>query len=859
MLKISRFTIEGRDNGCITDECHPHFSYALESDAKNVKIQAASLRIGDWIGDAKEQIRIPYDGPALPPYSEFDAELNVTLDNGESANAALHFETGRQDSPWEGQWISDPDYHFTEKHVSPKPMIFQRRITPRAAVKRARIYATALGIYDIYLDKERVGNRFFAPGFTSYRTNLMYQTYDVTKMLTGGQGTVLSVIVAGGWAVGSFVFTRVNRQAADRQALLLEVRIDYEDGTHEVIGSDPSFEVSEDGPVRMADLYDGETFEAGREPGDYHPAAVEKLRVHPGIVADSGDPVTTHERFDPVSVTDGPEESLIFDFGQNFAGVVELGIRGAAQGQEICVRHAEILNRDGSLNTSFLRSAKATIIYLCREGDQTFLPTLTYMGFRYIEVKVNGMSRDEIREKIHPVGVALYSDLHRTGDFSCSNELINRLQQNIVWSTKSNFVDIPTDCPQRDERMGWTGDINVFSPTAAFNYDCDRFLSKWLRDVKAEQLPTGGIPNTVPVNGYQFPATMPKMCIDWWGDACVNVPWQLYLSGGNRQILEEMYPVMTKYVKACSRWAKLFSFGRHRYIWNTPATLHFGDWVAPDVPKMQQWQQRAKWTATASIYVTASITAKAAGVLGKAEDEKFFQNLAEQTADAYGSILMDGHGKLSEEFQTGYVLPLHFGMLRGEAKQNALDHLVALIEKNDYCIGTGFPGTPYILFALADNGRADVAMKMLLNTKCPSWLYEVASGGTTIWERWDGLDENGECPIGDDGTGLMISYNHYASGAIGDFLYRRLAGLEKTAPAFQSFRIKPLITGDITGARARLETPYGVAESDWKIDGGQFTLHFTVPVGTTCEVVLPSGRSRVYGSGVYETTEPLKV
>ena len=495
--------------------------------------------------------------------------------------------------------------------------------------------------------------------------------------------------------------------------------------------------VSENGPCRMADLYDGETFDATIEPGSitWRNASKEALRVHPVIFAENGAPVRAKERFKPVSCSK-IENTLIYDFGQNLAGVVSLNLNGTA-GQVITVRHAEILNPDGTLNTTFLRTAKATATYICKDGIQTYMPRLTYMGFRYASVE--GVDEKDLEIE----AVALYSDMDEIGSFSCSNELLNQLQSNIKWGAKSNLVDIPTDCPQRDERMGWTGDIAVFGPTACFNFDMRRFLDKWLCDVRAEQRKGGGLPNTVPVNGYGFPATMPKMAIDWWGDACVLVPWALYRATGDRTILEQNYSMMKKYVRACKFWANLIGFGKHRYLWHTPSVFHFGDWVAPDVPQMSQWQKRSKWTATASLYNTSATVAKVAEILGKEDEAAAYQKLAAKVADTYESLLTDGNGKLLEEFQTAYVLPLHFNMFRKENIQKAADNLARLVRNNDYRIGTGFPGTPYILFALADNGHEDDAYRMLLNTKCPSWLYEVQQGATTIWERWDGLDENG--------------------------------------------------------------------------------------------------------------------
>ena len=850
MLNITRFAVENLTQGCVTDVRRPRFSFALDSSREGAALRRAVLRVGDWEGEAAGQIAVPYGGAPLEPFTVYTAALTAEDDAGETARAQLTFETGRLDTPWTGKWISDPAYKFTEKKVSPKPMTFRRRVRTDRKIACARIYATAMGIYELTVNGQKAGDRYFAPGFTSYQANLQYQTYDVTDLLTGDD--VIQAVVAGGWAVGSFIYTRVNRVTADRQALLLELRLTYEDGGVETVGTDETWEVTEEGPYKMADLYDGETYDATVRPEDVHwrMAAEERLRVHPRITADYGAPVKARERFAPVGRNKQPDGALVYDFGQNFAGVVELKLKGK-RGQVVTVRHAEILNPDGTLNTRFLRTAKATATYTCADGEQTWSPRLTYMGFRYISVEGVGEADVEV------TGVALYSDLEQTGSFACSNEMVNQLQSNITWSARSNLVDIPTDCPQRDERMGWTGDIAVFAPTACFNFDMGRFLDKWLLDVEAEQLPTGGIPNTVPAQGFGFPTTMPRMAVAWWGDACVLVPWAEYQARGDVEILRRMYPVMKKYIKACRFWCG-FGLSKNRYIWNMPGVLGFGDWVAPDVPQMSQWQGRVKWTGTASLRNTSALAAKIAGILGEEEEAAYYRELSEKTADAYCSVLTDGNGKLLEEFQTAYVLPLYLDMFpTPQVKAGAVDNLVRLVERNDYCIGTGFPGTPYLLFALADNGRADAAYKMLLNTRCPSWLYEIKMGATTVWERWDGLDENGVCPIGDDGTDMMISYNHYGFGAVGDFLYRRVAGIEPVEPGYKTFAVRPILGGGLTWARAAVRTPYGQAGADWKIENGTFSVTVRVPMGTRCKLTLPNGTEKVYPSGTHTAACPL--
>ncbi len=843
MLKIHRFTCERMAENCVTDLRSPTFSFSVESDREGASLAKASLACNGWSWEGTEQIAIPYAGKALEPFTSYEAKLCVTDDAGETAEAVLTFATGRMDMPWQAKWITDGSYTFTEEKVSPVPMTFRKELPITKEIASASICATAMGIYQLDLGGEKVGDLYFAPGFTSYKTDLQYQLYDVTEQLK--KSHVLTATVAGGWAVGSFVFTRKNRVSADRQALLLEVRVTYADGSTEVFGTDTSWQVTMNGPVRMADLYDGETYDATRDlaQADWHAATEETLRISPKISLQLGNPVRVRSTLFPVSQTKCGEET-IYDFGQNFAGVVSLSLNGKA-GQVITVRHAEILNPDGTLNVSFLRTAKATATYTCTDGSQVYSPTFTYMGFRYIAV--SGIEPENLTVK----ALVLCSDVEDKGSFTCSSPLLNRLQENIRWGAVSNFVDIPTDCPQRDERMGWTGDIAVFANTACFNFGMDRFLDKWLRDCRSEQHRGGGLPNTVPVQGYGFPATMPVMAIDFWGDACVLVPWALYQASGDVRVLRDNYEMMKRYVKACRFWAG-FGVGKYRYIWHTPATLHFGDWIAPDVPKMSQWQGRSRWTATASLCNTSGMLSRIAKILGEDRDAETYRKLSEKVADAYVSVFTDGNGKLKDEFQTGYVLPIYFRMFPDdETRRKAAGNLAALARANNHCIGTGFPGTPYILFALADNGQAEEAFSMLMNTRCPSWLYEVRVGATTIWERWDGLDENGNCPIGDDGTDKMISYNHYASGAVGDFLYRRIAGIDPLAPGYKRFAVKPLVGGGLTAARGETETPYGRVVSDWKVENGKFTIQVQVPVGSSCELTLPDGSKKELASGVH--------
>ncbi len=853
MIEIQRFSVEYSTKKIITDEKHPTFSFELFSDENDVEIENIIFSLNGWRKEFLDERVIKYEGEPLKPFTKYVATLSLKTTNKEEASQYIEFETGFLGTRWKGKWISDPKYKFVEKKVSPKPLAFQKEIKfEKDLIKSIKLYATALGVYSVFINENKVSDRYFAPGFTSYKTNLMYQVYDLTNDLKNNDK--LNIVVAGGWAIGCFVMNRKNRNAHDRQALKAELLIEYEDGSVQIIPTDETWLVNSKNQFVASDFYDGETYDArlGFDKLEYHKATLEEVSISPTLKADYGVEVIEHEVFKPkyINKINGRE---IYDFGQNFAGIVRFKAKNLKEGQEIIIRHAEVLTKDGELDVKLLRSAKASLHYIAKgEKEEIYSPTFTYMGFRYIDI--TGINKEDIEIE----GVALYSDLDQYGDFNCSNELINRLQKNIEWSSKSNFIDIPTDCPQRDERMGRTGDINVFSRTAYFNFDMTRFLNKWIEDVRAEQGRGGGIPNTVPKNGYGFPLTMPLMAIDFWGDACINVPYNVYFETGDLTSLTKNFEMMKSYVKAEAFWSKLFSLGDNRYIFKTINMLHFGDWVAPDVIKMSSWQARHKWTATASMKLCSDKVSEIAKILKNKDDEIYFNSLSEATAKAYVNKLTDGNGKLLNEFQTGYVLPIYFDIFDKEMSLKAASNLANLVKTNNYCIGTGFPGTPYILFALLDNKQEETAYKMLFNTSCPSWLYEVKVGATTIWERWDGLKEDGTANVNEDGTGGMISFNHYASGAVGDFLYRRIAGIEAVEPGYKRFKIEPKIPKELTYANAYTHCLYGKISSSWKIVNDKFALSIEVPIGTECEVKLPSGKTIIVKNGNYNFEENME-
>ncbi len=833
MLEIRNIRIDGKNDNR-TDHSEPELAFTPESDIPDTDLTDAEVTVcGRTFDCGNNRTGFPLKGLDLQPFTEYPIEIRVRDNHGQEAAAAASFRTGRLTLPWMASWITDKDYSFGKKQ-SPVPMTFRRRFVTQKPIRRAYITASAIGIYELTLNGEKVGDSYFAPGFTDYKKNLQYQFYDVTKQLT--RSNTLIAVVAGGWAVGRFTYENKNKITAPRQALLLELFTEYTDDTAERIVTDGSWEVTLQGNYRKACFYDGESYDAtvNSEQAIWKPADMMRLPFGPKMTLENSR-VVCREILHPVSHFENSIGETIYDFGQNFAGVAEFRICGKA-GQVITVRHAEILDGD-RLYTASLRTAKAEIRYICKEGVQTYSPRLTYMGFRYIAV--SGIASDALEVK----ALVLSSDFEESGNFSCSDALLNRLQSNIRWSAISNFVDIPTDCPQRDERQGWTGDIAVFASTACYNFSLSRFYEKWLKDMRLEQGRGGGIPTVIPLHG----CSTPVVATACWGDSCILVPWAEYLAGGNSELLRRQYPCMKRYMKAVRFWASLSGFGDRKYIWKW--LFQFGDWCAPE-GYIRDWMAKGKWVATAYFANSCGLMAKIADVLGEKDDAVFYAGLREKVCRAYRNLLTDGKGNLRKSFQTGYVLPLYFGMEQGENAKAMAANLNRLIIENDYHLNTGFTGTPYLLFALADNGYADTAYRVLMQDTCPSWLYCVKMGATTIWEQWNTITQ--------DGKPRDPSMNHYAYGAVGDFLYRRVLGLEPSEGGYRIFTVKPMPGGGLTWAEGFTGTPYGKIRVRWEIQDDIFSVTLNVPVSTICRLVLPSGKNFELRSGVHCIKEPFE-
>ncbi|MFJ2235050.1 glycoside hydrolase family 78 protein [Streptomyces sp. NPDC087859] len=746
---------------------------------------------------------------------------------------------------WSAHFVT-PDWDEDPQTDQPCPFL-RREFDLRGPVRSARLYATAFGVYEAEINGTRVGDDVLAPGWTAYDKRLRHQTYDVTGLLRPGRNA-LGAILGDGWFRGRIGFDGKTRAVyGDRLALLAQLEVEYADGTTERVTTDGSWRAAT-GPIVFSSLYDGEAYDARLERSGWSEAGHDESgwrgvrvveRDLSTLVAPDGPPVRRIEEIAPVSVTTTPSGRTLLDFGQNLVGRLRLTVSGQA-GRVVVLRHAEVLE-DGELCTRPLRTAAATDTYTLRgEGAEVFEPRFTFHGFRYAEITgaPDGFDPTTVR------AVVLHSDLERTGSFECSDDLVNRLHENVVWGMRGNFLDVPTDCPQRDERLGWTGDIQVFSPTASYLYDSAGFLGSWLADLAVEQGADGVVPFVVPKVGVAG-ADTPTAA---WGDAAVVVPWVLHERYGDTGVLTDQYDSMRGWVEHVASIA-----GPSR-LWDSG--FQFGDWLDPTAPagRPDAAATPAELVATAYFARSTELLARTAEILGRDGDAERYRALAEEIRVAFRAEYVTGAGRMMADAPTGYALALCFDLLASDAQRtHAGNRLAQLVRAGGHKIATGFVGTPLICDALTRTGHADTAYRLLLQQECPSWLYPVTMGATTVWERWDSL-----LPDGTVNPSGMTSFNHYALGSVADWLHRTVAGLAPAEPGYRRLRVAPRPGGGLTHARAKLRTPYGYAEVSWSLAGTELTVDVLVPPNTTAEVVLPDGGgdSVEVGSGRYSWTVP---
>lgn len=827
------------------DVAKPRFSWQLNSRARGAAQSAYEIRVATdrdglrrtgslvWDSgkiDSRQSIFLSYGGPALQGRTRYFWQVRVWDERGSDLgwSRVAIWEMGLlSPAEWSADWISPATHDGEETRQLP---MLRRDFEVHGLIQYARVYVTSHGLYELFINGHRVGDELMTPGWTSYNHRLQYQTYDVTNLLNGGRNA-MGAVLGDGWYRGVVGFAGVHDHYGNRLALLCQLEVTYQDGHREIIGSDAQWKTAY-GPILSSQIYDGESYDArleragwnasGYDDADWSP--VEVMAASKEIlVASEGPAVRRINELVPIKIFKTPSGDAVVDLGQNMVGWVRLKVKGPA-GTVVTLRHAEVLDQNGNFYTDNLRSAKSTVSYtLSGRGMEIFEPHFTYQGFRY--VAVSGYPGKLARDSI--TGITLHSDMAVTGTFTTSETLIDRLQHNIQWGQKGNFLDVPTDCPQRDERLGWTGDAQVFAPTAAFNMDVDGFFSKWLKDLAADQLDTGSIPFVVP--DVLSTSDRPIGGAAGWGDAATVIPWELYLAYGDKRVLEDQYVSMRRWVEYEQSRAGADE------VWD--GDTHFGDWLDYFSAGTHSsfGSTSTDLIATAYFAHSTDILRQTALILGRDKDAARYRDSLAKITAAFQRVFVASDGTVGAGTQTAYVLALDFDLVPAELRATAAQKLAADVRARGH-LTTGFLGTPKLLSVLTRFGYIDEAYLLLNRERFPSWLYPVKQGATTIWERWDGVK-----PDGTFQDKAMNSFNHYAYGAVGSWMYQTLGGIniDPGAAGYAHFLIQVQPGGGFTHAHTKHDSPYGGIRTDWILKGGRMTLNLVIPANSGATLRVP--------------------
>lgn len=693
---------------------------------------------------------------------------------------------------WQAKWIKP------RRDMGDIVPVFAKEFKLHKELREAHLFMTAMGIYEAKINGHRVSQYVLAPGWTSYAHRLQYQEYDVTEMLQ--EDNQIKVFLGKGWYRGILSGDAQAVWRTKPAGLLVQLELTYTDGQKEIITTDESWRVSES-EIRYSELYHGEIYDARYEP--LLDEEVEEFEGAEGeLIPQEGEEIREKEILMPTQIITTPKGEVVVDFGQEVTGYVEISLEAKA-GDRVRLSHSEMPDKDGNFYNANYRSAKADYIYICGDGKQSYHPRLTFYGFRYIRVdEFPGGASNAKLENFR--AIVVYSDIKRTGHFSCSNPLLNQLFSNVIWGQKDNFLDIPMDCPQRDERLGWTGDAQMFARTAALNFDVEKFYAKWLSDMGVDQYENGLIPQVVPDIKHD------SLTSAAWGDAATICPWEIYMAYGNPEILEKQFQCMKKYVDYIS------SNTAEENLWI--GHWHYGDWLGLDAEQgSYEGSSRKDLIASAYYAYSTSLLVKAGKVIG--EDVSQYEALHHRIVKAFQEKYP------TYTTQTECAIAVHFRLAKDCQKTS--DQLAQLVKDCGMKLQTGFVGTPYILHALSDFGHKDVAYSLLLRTEYPSWLYPVTKGATTIWEHWDGIMENG-----DFWSDNMNSFNHYLYGAVIDWVYTVAAGIKQVEgyAGYQKVQIAPLPDERLDWLKVSLDTRSGQICSEWRKDGDTWCYDITTPV-----------------------------
>ncbi|PGU02514.1 alfa-L-rhamnosidase [Bacillus cereus] len=853
MLTIKKLLCDNKNNPIGIDSKVVKISWQLESNNKNVKQRAYHLQVAtdkdfetivfnSQKVETDQSLHIPID---LFPYrAETRYFYRVKVwDNYEEetpwSNVAF-WETGLQGyDNWRGNWIA-------AKKERTQVMSFNKSFSIKKVVKKARLYITSLGLYEASINRERVGDCYFTPGWTSYDKRVLYQTYDITHLLKIGQNDI-STLVGNGWYKGPITMHHVRNYYGERRAIIAQLHITYEDGTEEEIVTDETWKVTPSS-ILYSEIYEGEVYDARLEESGQEVEHVEVIEHSKQIiVAQENESIRKMKMIKPISISKLPDHEWLIDMGQNMVGWVRFTVHHVYSGQKIELNHAEMLNKDGSLYTGNLRKAKQKIVYIAKgEAEEKFDPHFTYQGFRY--VKISGLTQPPQIADFE--GIVLHTDMEKATEFETSNPLINQLHHNVEWSQRGNFFDVPTDFPQRDDRLGWTGDAQMFIGTATQIMNVQSFFKKWLQDLSLDQNVNGAVPLVIP-DAFGKRADFDLDTSGGWGDAAIICPWVHYLHYGDVSILKEQYDSMKKYIDY------IRSQGENEYLWDTG--YHLGDWLALDTkPNVYEGGTDKHFIATAFYAYSTSLVQKIAEILGEKTDAKFYKELHGNIVQAFQNEFVTPNGRLISNTQTAHILVLLFELVNDNRKEKVFNRLIGLLKENKNHLTTGFIGTPYLNLILSKFQRHDLACKLLFHEDYPSWLYQVKKGATTIWEHWDGVKEDGT--LWNDN---MNSYNHYAYGSVVEWIYRYIIGLEvdETKPAYKHFYVRPHFDSNLEWIKVKRETTYGEIKIEWRVEKEQAFLHVSVPPNANATLRIDDTNWKAehnlekdFGSGDYKFT-----
>jgi alpha-L-rhamnosidase len=841
-LKVS----EGFTNPIGFYDANPTFSWKLPADiqgqsAYSIVVASSTELLHNkadlWESgkiETDQSLFVKYEGEKLSSRQKVYWQLKFWDNEGSESkwSETAFFELGLlNNSDWQAKWISLPNEKAVEipeigKKIH-KVQYLRKNIKLKTEIENARLYITALGLFQVHINGKQIGNDVLTPGWTSYQKRIETLTYDVSSTLGKGENT-LGIELAEGWHSGRLIF---QGYAKHKPQVIAQLEVKYNNGDVETFITDNSWKGTVNGPIQYSSLYDGESYDANFEMPrwsttnfdntDWTEVGEEAISEEVELSPKRHIPITTKRTLPIKSVSEPTKGNFVFDLGQNMAGVAKINIP-VKKGQKVKIRFAEMLQHNGEIYTKNYRSAVSTDFYLpAKDGLIEWQPKFTFHGFRYVEL--SGFDESAMPEKSWVTGLVQYSDFDMAGTFSSSHEKLNQLQSNIEWGLRGNFLDIPTDCPQRDERAGWTGDAQVFIPTSLFIADVHAFWASWMQSVRDDQRDNGSIPIVVPdIDGRRVSSG--------WGDVATVIPWETYYRTGDVKILDDSYQSMLG-------WIKFYRSVSEDHIVDM---FTYGDWLQPfseHPTDERKGETDEKLVNTAYYARSVDLTLKTAKVLGLNDDVAMLKTWLDEVRMAFQNqfFYADGIVSKGKPTQTAYLMAIGFNLLTPEMEEKVIPHLITEIEKADTHLRTGFLGTPLLAPVLEKIGRTDIMFEMLFKETYPSWFYSINQGATTMWERWNSYTHK-------DGfnKGGMNSFNHYAYGAIGQWMYERIAGIKPLNPGYKEILIAPILGGPLTSAEASYNSPYGEVRTAWNIENGKFQLEATVPPNTTAKIIIPA-------------------